>query len=150
MSNTQTPPGLMLPTQKPYPVGAGNPRDAAMVAGQLTNLKQSNLNASVGGKKRYRGGAEVIVPQMQILYDNVSGDKTGPNAQIAGLSSTGMQSSANAVYDNQAAKMGGSKKKRGGSSDWSWGCYSGGKRRTRRNKSRSRKNKRKSRHHRRY
>lgn len=160
-----TPPGLILPTQQSYVPGAGNPRDSAMLAMQNANIKQANLNASVGGKrykKLYKGGAAstVVVPQMQMLYKPTNGTGTNPNDQIKGLSSTSMQSTAWAADDNQATKMGGTKKregtkrragtkriyrkfKKGGSSfsNTNWGCYSGGKRRskTRRHKKTSKR-----------
>ena len=147
MSNNQnTPPGLLQPQVSSYTPGAGNPRESAMMANQNMNAKQASLNNVVGGRKRrhYRGGqpATVVVPQMQMQYTPQNGN-TDPNSQIKGLSSTGMQSSANAVYDSKAAQNGGSRKRRykkGGNPNWIWGCYSGGKRRrTKRNKSRSRR-----------
>lgn len=149
--NNINPPGLILPTQKSFIPGAGNPRDSAMMAGQEMNAKQASLNASVGGRiRRHRGGNNtVIVPQFQMLYTPQGGIGTNPNDQIKGISSTSMQSTSWSSNDNLATKMGGSRKrkyKKGGNSDFSWGCYSGGKRSKRNH---SRKLKRKSRRHRR-
>jgi hypothetical protein len=146
----------LLPTQKSYTLGAGNPRDSAMMATQQMNNKQTTLN-SIGGKRlKTKGGANtntstnnaVPVPQFQMQYPPQGGTGTNPNDQIKTNSSTGMQSSAWAVNDNQATKMGGSKRKhKGGSSDTKWGCYSGGKKK--RTQRKSRRNRRKSkRHHR--
>jgi hypothetical protein len=140
-------PGLQQPQISSFTPGAGNPRESAMMANQNMNAKQANLNNVVGGRKRrhYRGGqpATVVVPQMQMQYTPQNGS-TNPNLQIKGLSSTGMQSSANAVYDNQATQNGGSRKRRykkGGNPNWIWGCYSGGRTRTNRRKSKSRRGK---------
>jgi len=158
-----TPPGLILPTQQSYVSGAGNPRDSAMLAMQNANIKQANLNASVGGKrykKLYKGGAAstVVVPQMQMLYKPTNGTGTNPNDQIKGLSSTSMQSTAWAADDNLATTKGGNKLratkvratkrfKKGGSSsaNLNWGCYSGGKRRFK-----TRKHKKSSKRHRKH
>ena len=149
-------PGLQQPQISSYTLGAGNPRDSAMMAGQNMNSKQANLINSVGGRRRRRtlkGGqstinpSTVIVPQMKLQYTPQNAD-SNPNTQIAGLSSSGMQSAANKVYDNQATKMGGSRKRyrKGGNADWLWGCYSGGKRRIKRNKSKKHHKTRKHRH----
>jgi hypothetical protein len=159
-TNNTNPPGLMLPTQKSYTTGAGNPRDSAMMSIQNMNNKQANLNASVGGGKRrkFRGGAEVQVPQMQMLYQPQGGLGSNPNDQIKANSSTSMQSIAWSAKDNEATKVGGSRRRlrkslkrslkrsnyKGGSSNLNWGCYSGGYRKTYR---KSRKNHRKKSKH---
>jgi len=121
MSTTNTnsnPPGLMLPTQKSYTTGAGNPRDSAMMSTQNMNNKQANLNASVGGgrRRKFRGGATstpatVSIPQMQMSYQPQGGQGTNPNDQIKANSSTSMQSSAWAANDSQATKVGGSRRR---------------------------------------
>lgn len=152
-------PGLQQPQISSLIPGAGNPRDSAMMADQNMNAKQASLNNAVGGRRRRRrilkGGqttttnpSTVVVPQMQMGYKAQNGS-SNPNTQIVGLSSTGMQGAANKVYDNQATKMGGSRKRsrKGGNSDWMWGCSSGGKRRTKRNK--SKKHRSRTRNHRR-
>ena len=149
MSSTNNPPGLMLPTQKSYNPGAGNPRDSAMMSVQNMNIKQASLTASVGGgrkRHKFRGGAAAIsVPQIQMQYQPQGGTGSNPNDQIKANSSISMQSAAWALNDNKA-KLGGSRrsltkrKYKGGSSKYNWGCYSGGKRKTYR---KSRKNHRK-------
>ena len=155
MSNNQnTPPGLIQPTVASLPPGSSNPRDAAIVQQQNANAKQLSINQiSSGGRRhrRFRGGSDAVpVPQFQMQYTPTGGPGSSPNNIIADSSQTSMQSTANAVSDNQATKMGGSRRrcKKGGNSDWIWGCYSGGKRGTKRR--RTRKNKRKSRRHRRH
>lgn len=149
-SNT-SPPGLIKPTTTSYTPGAGNPRDSAIASNANMNSKQSNLS-SIGGRrrrKRHKGGAAgVAVPQMQMPYTPTGGPGTNPNDQISGLSSTGMQSSAWKMNDNQASKMGGSsqrggsKRKRKGGSNLNWGCLSGGSRKRRRTRRRTRTTKR--------
>lgn len=130
-NNSSVPPGLMQPTMASFTPGAGNPRDSALLAQQQMNAKQLSLNSSVGGKRkrRYRGGADTVaVPQFQMQYTPTGGPGSNPNDQITGLSSTSMQSTAWAANDNLATKKGGSRRKRGGyNPNWSWGCYSGGK-----------------------
>ena len=148
-------PGLILPTTQSYTMGAGNARDSAIMATQNMNAKQANLVNAVGGKRkrRYRGGADaIVVPQFQMQYNVTNGTGTGPNDQIAGLSSTSMQSASWSVNDNKASIKGGTKRKykRGGNPDWSWGCVSGGKRRTYKRRISRRKKNNKHRHSRRY
>jgi hypothetical protein len=155
MSNNQgSIPGLQYPQISSYTPGAGNPRDSALMAIQNTNAKQTSLMNAVGGRKRhvYKGGqpATIIVPQMKMSYTPQNG-ASNPNTQIKSMASTGMQGAANKVYDNQATKMGGSRRKKykkGGNADWIWGCYSGGRKRTKRNK--SKKNNNRTKHRRRH
>jgi hypothetical protein len=140
--NQNVPPGLMQPTMTSFVPGAGNPRDSALMMQQQMNAKQQSLNNAVGGRRRrLKGGNNgIVVPQFQMQYSPTGGPGTNPNDQVKGLSSTSMQSTAWAANDNLATKMGGTRKKRrGGCGDWSWGCYSGGKR------TRGRKSRRKSR-----
>ncbi len=131
--------------------GAGNPRDSAIMSGQNANAKLAYLNSSVGGKRRkYKGGAnEVPAPQFQMQYTPTGGPGTSPNNQIADITTNSMQSNSWNVNDNQASKFGGKKKhSMGGSSDWIWGCYSGGKKTKRKRTRKSRKHRKKSRRHR--
>ena len=133
MTNSEKPDGLMYPTQRSYPPGAGNPNQAALQSTQQNAGKLHAINNLAGGKK-YRGGA-VTVPQMRIPYATQGGPETGPNAQITGLSKTSTQGSENSKFDNLAAKQGGSRKsKRGGNPNWYWPCMSGGKKKTRKSK----------------
>ena len=153
MTDNNSIPGMMFPTQKGMP--AGNPRESAianMHSGQQSAALASKLLS--GGKrlqKRLRGG-NINVPQFQMLYDPQGGRGTNPNDQIQGNSLVSTQSLANSAGDSGAIKMGGYKRRsrRGGNPDWVWGCMSGGKsrrtrtsRRSKRKKSKSRKSKRK-------
>jgi hypothetical protein len=154
-STNSNPPGLMLPTQKSYTPGSGNPRDSAALSIQNSSAKQANLN-SIGGRRRKFIGGAVSVPQYSMPYPPQGGQGTNPNDQIKSNSSTSMQSRAWAVNDSQATNIqppppvGGSKRKPricngGGSSKFSWGCYSGGRKKTRRisrkkNRKRSKRN----------
>jgi hypothetical protein len=114
-------PGMIYPTQKA--LLSGNPRDSAMLQMSNTNMKQANLNAAVGGRKHKKGG-NIPAPQYSILYTPQGGPGTDPNSQILGNLQTSTQSRSNASYDHEALK--------GGNSNWNWGCYSGGKRKSRR------------------
>lgn len=51
-STSSSPPGLMHPTVASYTVGAGNPRDSAMLSHQQMDAKQNQLNSSVTGGSR--------------------------------------------------------------------------------------------------
>jgi hypothetical protein len=66
---------------------------------------------------------------------------------MAGNAKTSTQMATNSAGDHNAKKMGGSRRKRkGGNPDWVWGCFSGGKKYSRKHR-KSRKHK-KSRKHR--
>ena len=107
MSN---PPGLILPTQNSYAVGAGTPRDSSIASMKSMDVRQATLAASVGGRKR-RGGAasQVVVPQYQMLYQPAGSD---PNGIIKDSSSISMQGAAWSKNDSQAAVKGGSRRRR--------------------------------------
>jgi len=139
---------------------AGNPRLSAIATRDAANSFQNSANkAMAGGKlKRLRGGASTGIPvaQFSLPYKEQSGPGTGINSQTVNLNKTSTQAAAFAVDDNLATvKTGGFRKrisyrkrsrriKIGGNPNWSWGCYSGGKRKTRKHR-KSRKNCRKSR-----
>jgi len=156
MSN-QSVPGMMYPTQQAM-VGS-NPRDSARVSLQNQNQSQAQANKLMsGGKYRKKRGGDgngngngtITVPQYQMLYTPTGGPGTNPNDQIQGNAQTSTQMSANSVYDNNATKMGGTRRRRskkGGNPDWLWGCYSGGRKMRRKShKKRTRKIKRTRRH----
>jgi hypothetical protein len=153
MSTNNSVPGMIYPTQKAM-IGA-NPADSARQTAVNKAEIQTQANKLMAGgkiiKRRYRGGA-VVVPQYQMLYEPQGGTGTNPNEQIQGNAQTSTQMAANAVYDSQATKMGGSRsrrRRRGGNPNWLWGCMSGGKKRTCKVNKRYRKNK-KSRKHRKH
>jgi hypothetical protein len=121
---------------------AGNPKDSAIAANNQAISRQTDLiKATSGGSKhrrrpnkrtKYVGGADdVTVPQYQMQYKPTGANGQNPNVIIKQNAEVSTQGAANAQYDN-LAKAGGSRKKRGGNSDWSWGCYSGGRKKTRR------------------
>ena len=134
MSTNSNVPGLLLPTvQAPL---AGTPGASAMAARNNQTQQQAALANAVGGFKRKmkkgankksvnkKGGA-ITVPQMP-------GDTSGANAVIAQSAQHSTQGAANAQYDAAAMKQGGTRRKKGGNPNWSWGCSSGGKRKTKR------------------
>lgn len=142
-------PGLIKPTIPSYPPGANSPATAAKAINDANNQKLQNINQmAAGSRRRKRGGGTVNVPVIKPIYTSQNGPGADPVAQQAQGQSINMQSAANKVYDNQATKMGGSRRrKRGGNPDWLWGCFSGGRRRTHRHK--ARKHKKRTRRHRR-
>ena len=155
MSNNNSVPGMMLPTQKG--MLSGNPRDSAMQSMNNNAQLQAQANKSLSGgrlrsknRRGYRGGdanSTIAVPQYQMLYESQGGPGTNPNNQIQGNSQTSTQMAANAALDSGATKMGGSRRRKGGNPDWVWGCMSGGKKRrtykryTKRNKKNTNRNK---------
>jgi hypothetical protein len=147
MTNNNSVPGMMLPTQKG--MTSGNPRDSA-----IQNMNSNQQSAAVaskllsGGKSKKRvGGDNINVPQYQMPYEPQGGPGTNPNNQIQGNARTSTQSYANAAGDSGATQTGGFKRgsRKGGNPDWLWGCMSGGKSRRKRSKSsKSRKRRRRS------
>ena len=153
MSNNNSVPGMMFPTQKG--MSSGNPRDSA-IQNMNSNQQSAALASKLlsGGKSKKRvGGGTINVPQYQMPYEPQGGPGTNPNNQIQGNAATSTQSYANAAGDSGATQMGGFKRRRsrkGGNPDWDWGCMSGGKskrtrtsRKSKSRKSRRRKSKRK-------
>ena len=134
MSTNTNIPGLKLPTQKA--MLAGTARDSAIQENNNTNNKLNNLSAAVGGsrkKARRRTGGAIAVPQFQMQYSDQSGPGGSPNNQVQQNSKISTQQNANAVYDKAALTKGGKRKRRtrkGGNADWKWGCYSGGKKKS--------------------
>jgi hypothetical protein len=120
MSTTNSPPGLMKPSQ--IGMVGSSPQNSAFQTQQAMNQKQAALASVVGGKRRKRGGA-VVVPQMNMPYPVTNGPGQDPNSQMASNSQTSMQSTANSANDNKAMQLTGGSVK--------WGCYSGGIKRTR-------------------
>ena len=133
---------------------SGNPRDSAIATQNQTNIKQTNLSNAVGGSKRKRnrkGGADtsssstnqIVVPQFTMQYQPTGGPGQDPNSIIQQNSQTSTQANANAVYDKYATQKGGIRKtrhkKKVGGNKYSWGCYSGGRKRSHK---RSKKNRR--------
>ena len=126
MSNTN--PGMMYPTA-PGMVGA-NPADSARVSMLNKGQMQASANKLMAGGK--------LNPMLYEAQGN------GPNTQIQSNSQTSTQMSANSVYDSDASilKKGGKKSRKGGNSDWVWGCMSGGKRKSRRSHKKYKKSRR--------
>ena len=149
MSTTNSVPGMMYPTQKAM-IGS-TPADSARLSAINKSASQAQANKLMAGgklrKRRHIGGA-VVVPQYQMLYEPQGGPGTNPNNQIQTGAQTSTQMAANSVYDNAATKIGGSRRRKGGNPNWLWGCMSGGKKSTRKNKkSRKIRKSRKSRKH---
>lgn len=157
MTNSEKIDGLMYPTQKSFPPGAGNHNQAAYQSTQQNAGKLDAINKLSGGKKRktkkmkkyrkYRGGSQITIPKMHMLYATPGGPETGPNAQIAGLSKISTQGDAWRKTDNFTATGGKRKRKKGGNPNWYWPCMSGGKKKTKKShkKSKQRKHSRHSR-----
>lgn len=147
-TNNASPPGMIYPTQKS--MIAGTPGDSAIAAQANRNALQASANKAMAGGKFRRGGASTIaVPQYTMPYESQGGVNSNPNNQIQQNAMISTQGAENSSMDKNATKFGGSRKrkfKRGGNSDWNWGCYSGGKKsRSRKMKNRSRKMKKRSR-----
>ena len=128
--------GMVYPQEKP--MLAGNPKDSAIAANTQAITNQTNLiKATSGGNRRKNkikrnkyGGATggVVVPQFQMQYTPSGAGGQNPNDIIKQNAGVSVQGAENAKYDN-LAKAGGSRKKRGGTLNW--GCYSGGRKKTR-------------------
>lgn len=140
--------GLIKPTVNSYPPGANSPHTAAKAMAASNNQKLNDINQmAAGSKRRKRGGGDVNVPVLKPMYTSQNG-QADPVSQQQALAQSGTQGAANRVYDNNPTKMGGSRRRRGGNPNWSWGCYSGGRRRTQRRK--TKKHKKKTRRNRRH
>jgi len=140
----------------------GNPRMSAMNAQADDASKLAALVPSGGSRRRrrkYRGGqantgqgtttgqtTTTLPPGPTPIYkDPSAGTAYGAQNQTTGAMTTQLNQTENAKYDNVAyvAPTGGSRRKRRGGIKW--GCYSGGKRKSRRHSKKSSRKSRKSR-----
>jgi hypothetical protein len=134
-----------MPTPQSKPMLAGNPKDSAMASNNQAATRQADLiKATSGGKRRRRnkyGGAAdgIVVPQPQLQYTPTGAAGQNPNDVITKNAGVSTQDAENAKYDNYA-RVGGSRKRKGGNPNWSWGCYSGGRKKSK-GRSRTRKSK---------
>jgi len=134
--------GVLLPTIKPFPVGANSARNAGIAINTANTSKQmALLNSAQGGSKKKRGGASTItVPIFQVLYpENGAGNQT-VNGNVTGTTKLGATSFNNSVYDS-CVGQGASCTQLKQSGGLKWGCYSGGKKSKKRSKKRSKKSK---------
>lgn len=147
-TNNATPAGMVYPTQKS--MIAGTPGDAAIQASANRSAAQAQANRAMAGgkfkkKRKCGGGATIPVPQYTMPYESQGGPGSSPNNQIQQNAAISTQGAENSSMD-KAALSGGYRKrktKKGGNSDWSWGCYSGGKKSRKIFRKKSRKNIRK-------
>ena len=134
MSTNNSVPGLLLPkVQAPL---AGTPGASAMAARSNQQQQQAALANAVGGRRKMRkcankmGGA-ITVPQMP-------GDTSGANAVVTQNAKHSTQAAANSQFDAAAMTTGGTRRRKGGNPNWSWGCSSGGRRKRSTSKRRTR------------
>ncbi|NDA89562.1 MAG: hypothetical protein EBY20_01415 [Alphaproteobacteria bacterium] len=147
-------PGGIPQFQVPAPVNGS----ARMDAIQTMNANDSKLaalnNAIQGGSRRkWRGGQSapgltVLPPGPTPIYkDTLAGTPYSAQNQITGSMVTTLNQNEQAKYDQVSyvppVKTGGTRRKRKGGVKW--GCYSGGKRKSRRHSKKSSKKSRKSR-----
>jgi hypothetical protein len=162
MSNQQMIQSDAMPKQivPAYPANSNSPMSAGLVKQQQQAELQNSL-AKTGGYRRRRtytkGGAVIQVPP--VPAGTISPAATGGNYK--GITELAQQQSSQAVYDNSTSpsqtaaiaaqqqsqnKTGGSRRGKRGGSFTRWGCFSGGKKYSRKGncKRKSRRTKRKS------
>jgi hypothetical protein len=165
MATNSTNFGMPKQQLQPLPPGATSIRDSGIVTQNMNSKLQNTLiNGKTGGSKKHylKGGASSIlvqpVPvnglnntQTQQNYTNLTQAAAVQNRQAAYDGLVGQNQSATAVVAAQQSAISGGRAKRksrrktlrGG---WpKWGCLSGGRRKSRKN--RRTKINRKSRHH---
>jgi len=132
----------------------GNPGMSAMQTGINNDQKLAALNKVAQGgarrRRKYRGGqvasgATVLPPGPTPIYnDPSSGTPYGAQNQSTSTMTATLNQNAQAKLDEvKLAPIGGSRRKRRGGVKW--GCYSGGKRKSRRHSKKSLKKSRKTR-----
>lgn len=140
------------PTVSSLPIGANSPAKAALLNHHANNNKLQSINQMGSGIRMKKGGAEVTVGVIKPIYSSQNGNPsqngtgTDTTSQQAQAQAINAQSDANRTYDTNGGGFR-SKYKKGGNRNLSWGCYSGGRRRTYRRK--NRKNKKRTRRNRR-
>jgi hypothetical protein len=146
-------PGGIPQFQVPAPVN-GNARMDAIQTMNTNDTKLNALNNAAGGSRRkYRGGQSaqgvtVLPPGPTPIYkDTLAGTPYSAQNQTTGAMVTTLNQNEQSKYDQVSyvppVKTGGSKRKRRGGVKW--GCYSGGKRKSRRTSKKSSRKSRKSR-----
>jgi hypothetical protein len=142
-TNNNNIPGMLYPTQRG--MLAGNPRDSAILQGNIDTQKLVALNA-IGGKKHFRrGGAannNIVIPQFTMQYIPQGGIGQDPNSIIRQNAAVSTQGAANSVYDKYATQKGGFYMNMN-TNKYDWGCYSGGKKAKKKTKKRRKLNKKK-------
>jgi hypothetical protein len=110
------------------------------------NASNASLAAAVSGGSMKKKGGAVTVPVVRPMYKDVGGPGQTTNDIASNTAGVSVQGAEWAKNDNLATQKGGSRKRRGGNSDWLWGCYSGGKKKkTRTNKRKTRRYRKKTR-----
>ena len=135
----------------PFPPGASSPQQAALITGQQASARQNEMN-KMGGKrgykKKYRGGAQTV-PTFSSTGPTVGAGGQSANGASVSSNTSLTQSSANGVCDtcygansnsevcqgpqcNPSAMTGGGCSNAGGliPNGQSWGCLSGGKKKS--------------------
>jgi hypothetical protein len=140
-------PGGIPQFQAPAPVN-GSARMDAIQTMNANDTKLTALNNAAGGSRRkYRGGeagVTVLPPGPTPIYkDNLAGTPYGAQNQTIGAMTTTLNQNEQSKYDQVQLAKGGTKRKRRGGVKW--GCYSGGKRKSRRHSKKSSRKSRKSR-----
>jgi hypothetical protein len=146
----------------PFPPGASSPQQAALITGQQASARQNEMN-KMGGKrtykKKYRGGAQTVPTFANTGPTVGSGSQSANGASVSSNTSLS-QSSANGVCDtcygansssaicqgpqcNPSAMTGGGCSNAGGliPNGQSWGCLSGGKKKSKSKTKKSKKSK---------
>ena len=146
----------------PFPQGASSPQQAALITGQQASARQNEMN-KVGGKrgykKKYRGGAQTV-PTFSSTGPAVGAGGQTANGASVNSSIALTQGGANGVCDtcygansnsevcqgpqcNPSAMKGGSCNSAGGliPNGQSWGCLSGGKKKSKKTKTKKSKTK---------
>ena len=144
----------------PFPPGASSPQQAALITGQQASARQNEMN-KMGGKrtykKKYRGGAQTV-PTFANTGPTVGSGRQSANGASVSSNTSLTQSSANGVCDtcygansssaicqgpqcNPSAMTGGGCSNAGGliPNGQSWGCLSGGKKKSKTKKSKKSK-----------
>ena len=114
----------------------GSMRSSVIASTNQSAARQNEINR-IGGRKRLKGGADIIVPAMRIPYQEQNAGNQSTSASITNSTILGAGLAANSEYDGLVGQ------KAGG---WPhWGCLSGGKHRTKRSLKQSRRKSRSSR-----
>jgi hypothetical protein len=128
-------PGLNNP--QTYGMPAGNPRDSSISTMNSSNQSTAlAANLLSGGRlrRKLKGGSDIQAGQIKVGTFQMPYNSTGPsgpNSQIQSNAQTSTQMAANSALDLGATQMNGGfrRRRKGGNTDWVWGCMSGGIRR---------------------
>jgi hypothetical protein len=96
---------------KPFPAGAGSPREAGIVQMQANSqMQHANNQALAGGRKNKRGGGSMTIQPLRLSYTETAAGPSSVNSQMKTNVTNDVQNQENRSMDAGAFKKGGKRR----------------------------------------